>query len=196
MAEVIDFDKWLENFVPPTVQYYAIFDRATSMVVGIYPDHAALDLDNKLLVDNEFADDVFSGKIALTSCFVDEVEGKLEIIQTKSLKTIDDILHRIIDKKYSEFISPDVVVRYIVEEKNIEFELSDRLKEKNIKWSGDTELKFIICSYNDPHKIYQIIKFTLEDLFESNAKILYTGTDNNFSVFTPRIFKKYVFEKV
>ena len=196
MAEIIDFDKWLENFVPPAVQYYAIFDRSTSMVVGIYPDHAAVDLDNKLPVDNDFAEDIFSGKIPLTSCFVDEVEGKLEIIQTKSLKTIDDILHRIIDKQYSNFISPDVTIKYISSEKNIEFELSDRLKEKNIKWSGDTELKFIICSYNDPHKIYQVIKFTLEDLFKTNAKVLYIGDDENFSVFTSRIFKKYIFEKV
>jgi hypothetical protein len=196
MEKVIDFDKWIESFVPPIIKYYAIFDRNTSMVIGIYPDHAAAEIDNKLLVENDFAEDVFNGKISLNMCFVDEVEGKLEIIQTKSLRTIDDILHRIIDKKYSRHSFPDVVVRYITAENSMEFELSDRLKEKTIKWSGDTELKFIISSYNDPHKIYQVVNFTLEEIIKSNVKFPYVGTNNDFSVFTPRIFKKYVFEKI
>ena len=78
----------------------------------------------------------------------------------------------------------------------IEFQISDRLKEKNIKWSGDTELKFIISSYNDPHKIYQVIRLTLQELTDSNVRISYNNSDKNFSVFTSRIFKKYVFEKV
>lgn len=196
MEKVIDFDKWLENFTPPTIQYYAIFDIATSMLIGIYPDHAAQNLSNKLLVDTEFAEAVFSGKISLTSCFVDEVDGKLEVIRTKSLKTIDDILHRIIDKRYANQSTPDATVRYISNDNTIEFELSDRLKEKNIRWNGDTELKFIICAYNDPHKIYQVVRFTLEELLESNIKVSYIGPEVSFSVFTSRIFKKYIFEKI
>jgi hypothetical protein len=66
------------------------------------------------------------------------------------------------------------------------------LKERNIKWSGDTKLKFIISSYNDPHEIYQVVEFTLDNLTASNIEVLYKGNDKNFSVFTPRIFKKYV----
>jgi len=43
MEEVIDFDSWLQNYTPPEVEFWAIYDPETSAVIGIYPSFAAND---------------------------------------------------------------------------------------------------------------------------------------------------------
>jgi hypothetical protein len=70
------------------------------------------------------------------------------------------------------------------------------LKTRKIRWDGHTEMEFLITSYNDPHGLHQVISFKLEELEKGSKEFIYTGTDNRFSIFTRRIFKNYVFEKI
>ena len=70
------------------------------------------------------------------------------------------------------------------------------LKTRKIRWDGHTEMEFLITSYNDPHNLYQSISFRLEELEENPKEFDYNGTDKRFSIFTRRIFKNYIFEKL
>ena len=57
-------------------------------------------------------------------------------------------------------------------------------------------MQFFITAYNDPHNLYQTIAFQLKDLEQSSKEFIYTGSHNRFSIFTRRILKNYVFEKI
>jgi hypothetical protein len=196
MEQMIDFDKWFESFIQKEIEYYAIYDPKTSAVTGVYPDHAASNIDHKIKIDKEIAESIFDGKISLTSCFVDVVDDRLELIQVSSLVKIDDILHRIPDIEYVSATDPDISIKFLSDKNLIAIQLSTKLKKKSIRWGGDTKLKFIVCSYNDPHLFYQIIDLTLDQLFVDDFVIPYTGPNSRFSVFTARIFKNYIFEKI
>ena len=195
MEKVIDFDEWLKNYVPPPVIYFAIYDNETGAVTAVYPDSACESIENKIKIDEDLAQEIFDGKLQLSSCFVDLSSDTLEVIRTKSMRKIDDILHRVKDIKFSESKIFDILIRFSPDSKKMKFELKEQFRSKKIKWDGDTALKFIICSYNDPHRIYQVISFTLDELYIGDKEFDYTGEDNNFSMFTNRIFKRYLIEK-
>jgi hypothetical protein len=196
MEEIENFDEWLKNLIIPEIEYYAIFDIHTGAVTGIYPSHSAQSIENKILIDRDLAESVFNGTIPLNVCFVEETNGNLELIQTQVIKKIDDILHRVIDKEYAKFKDPDLIIQYDILNKKIIFLLDNKIKSKKIKWDGNTEVKFILSEYNDPYKFFQVISFKLEDLYDNNLEFMYTGTCNNFSIFTSRIFKKNVIERL
>lgn len=196
MEETVDFDEWIKTFVPAEPEYYAIYDVETGAVIGIYPEHSSIDFKNRLKIDRELAESVFSGKLNMSNCFVDFNADTLEIIQVHSLRKIDDILHRIIDKTYSDATASDVVVRHFVKDKKIRFELTDFFTKRKIRWSGDTELRFLVCSYNDPHKIYQLINFTLDELNSGEKEYKIETDDEKFSVFTTRVLKTYTLERI
>jgi hypothetical protein len=196
MEEIENFDEWLKNLVIPEIEYYAIFDIYTGSVTGIYPSHSAQFIENKILIDQDLAENIFNGLIPLHICFVEEINGNLELIQTQVIKKIDDILHRVIDKEYADFNDPDLVIQFDNLNKKIIFLLDDKIKSKKIKWNGNTEVKFILSEYNDPYKFFQVISFKLEELYNNKLEFMYTGTCNNFSIFTSRIFKKNVLERL
>jgi hypothetical protein len=195
MEEITDFDKWLQTVVIEPVVYYAIYDLHTGAVIGVYPHHAATNIENKILIDTELAESIFSGNISLSSCFVDEVDDTLSIVQTQIVKKIDDILHRISDQQFVPNKNADLYVTFNSESDSISISLSTNTKNKKIKWAGETQLKFFITEYNDPHKVIQIVTTTLNDLYTNDQTYRYIGSDKNFSVFTSRIFKNYIFEK-
>jgi hypothetical protein len=196
MEEIIDFDEWLKNYVPPPIIYFAIYDTETGEVTAIYPESSCTHIENKIKIDDDLAQEIFDGKIHLSSCFVDLSSDMLEVIRTKSMRKIDDILHRVKDIKFSESGNSDILIRFFSDKKKIKFELKEELRTKKIKWDGDTALKFIISSYNDPHRIYQVISFTLDELYLDDKEFEYHETDYNFSIFTNRIFKRYLIEKI
>lgn len=195
MEEIVDFNEWLKNYVPVEPKYYVVYDVYTGELTGVYPDHSSENLENKIEIEKELAESIFDGKISLSSFYVDLSSEKLEIIQVQSLRKIDDILHRIIDKKFSDIEDPDITVKYSSITRKLMFELKKSLRTKKIKWNGETELRFIISSYNDPYKIYQAIYFTLNQIYEKDLEFDYSGEDTNFSVFTIRLFKHYIFER-
>ena len=196
MEEVIDFDEWLQNYKPPKVEFWAIYDPDTSAVIGIYPSPAADEKKYKIKIDQELAEDIQNGIIRMSSCFVDLDLETIKVVEKHSLTKIDDILHRIVDKKYSVVKEADIVVKYNEEENKLIFIMTPILKTRKIRWDGHTEMEFLITSYNDPHNLYQSISFRLEELEENPKEFNYTGSDKRFSIFTRRIFKNYIFEKL
>jgi hypothetical protein len=192
MEQITDFDQWFSNLTFPEIEYYAIFKEDTGEVIGIYPSHSAKNIKNKILVDQEFADSIINGHISMSSCFVDDSGESLEIIQTCSIQKIDDILHRIIDKKFATFNDPDISIIYT--DNKLTFSLSHRIKNKKIKWDTNSELRFIVSEYNDPHKIIKVIGFTLKDLYNNDLTFECNLSKKQFSIFTSRIFKKYIFQ--
>lgn len=172
--------------------FFAIYNPITLEVFGVYPSHAAEQIDHKIKIDQHLANLIFDGTVPLTTCFVDTTTESPTVIQQKIITKIDDILHRIPDSNYSKNTNPDVIVSYDQLSKQIEISVSDTVKK--IKWANETNLKFIVSAYNDPHKIYQLINITLSSLLNTPYTIMYTGPDNAFSVFTSRVFKTYIFE--
>jgi hypothetical protein len=195
MEEIKNFDQWLRDFVIPKNEYYAIYNPETYVVTGVYPGHSAASKENKVLIDEDFAQAIFDGRISLSSCFVDISDGSVEVVQTQTIVKIDDILHRIPNKEFSDITESDLSINFNSSKKLLTFFLNEKIKNKKIQWAGNTELRFFITEYNDPHKTLQVIKFKLEDLYKDDLLIDYLGSDLDFSIFTSRIFKKYIFEK-
>lgn len=196
MEEIVDFDTWLKNYVPPEVKYYAIYNPDTGEVTGIYPDSAAGSIEHKIPIDLDLAEDIQNGIVRMNTCFVDASSEKIEIVEKHSLRKIDDVLHRIIDKEYSKVTEPDIVVKYNTTFKRIVIEMSETLKNKKLKFDGETITQFLVTSYNDPHQVYETISFKLGDLKKNPQSIPFNFTGKRFSVFTRRLFKNYVFEIV
>ena len=196
MEEIIDFDSWLQQYIAPQVEYWAIFEPTTGEVTGIYPDPAANDKQYKIKIDRELAEDIHNGIIQMSSCFIDMDSETVEIITKHSLIKIDDVLHRVIDRKYVPTQKNDIIIQYNQLENKIIFVLHSSIKTRKIQWDGNTEMQFFITAYNDPHNLYQTITFQLKDLEQQPTEFIYTGTNQRFSIFTRRILKNYVFEKI
>ena len=207
--ELPDFDEWIKNYQPPVVKYLAAFDIDTGKVLAVGPDHG-LPKDkypNTISIPNETAENIISGEIRLDKCFVDPTMGELEITEVKDLHTIDDILHRIIDKKWTEIEKPDVYLTYDKSQKKLIIELSEefggsyKLDEKfkpiakrKIFWDGNTKLNFLITDYNDPHVIHDIIEIQMSDLGEQPLELKDLDFPKKYSIYTRRLFKNYVME--
>jgi hypothetical protein len=196
MEEIENFDDWLKNIDIPKVEYFAIFDTNTRAVIGIYPSHSAKNIPNKILIDKDIAESVFNGIASMSSFFVDDIDGNLELVQTQVVKKIDDILHRIVDRKYADFNNPDLIIQIDILNKKVSFVLDSKVRSKNIRWDKTIKTKFIFSEYNDPYKFFQVIEFKIEDLYKKDLEFKYDGIDDKFSVFTSRIFKKNVLEIV
>jgi hypothetical protein len=194
MEEIIDFDSWLQQYTVPQVEYWAIFEPTTGEVTGIYPDLAAHDKQYKIKIGRDLAEDIHNGIIQMSFCFVDIDSETVEIVTKHSLIKIDDVLHRVIDRKYAPSQKNDIIIQYNELENKIIFVLP--IKTRKIQWDGSTEMQFFITAYNDPHNLYQTITFQLKDLEQSSKEFIYTGSHNRFSIFTRRILKNYVFEKI
>jgi hypothetical protein len=195
MEEITNFDKWLQTIVVEPIEYYAIYNPQSAEVIGIYPRNSAREIEHKVLIDLDLAESIFEGRVSLRSCFVDEVDDILQVVQTQSVRQIDDILHRVVSKEFATFDEADLCITFNSELNTITLLLIEKLKRKNIRWGNSTVLKFLITEYNDPHKVIQVITTTLENLYITDQTFEYIGTDKNFSVFTSRIFKNYIFEK-
>ena len=200
-----DLQSWLESLPVIEIIYYAIFDSKTGQVTGIYPEHAAKDIEHKILIDREIAESVIEGKTTLNSYVVDLTTADLEFIEIQTLTKIDDVLHRIVDKKWSLVLDNDIFLTYDRKNKTLTFELSikyngtkavDNTASKRVHWSGSTEMLFLITTYNDPNGLFYTATVTIDSLIE-NKKIL-TDVDLpvDFSVYTRRLFKNYVIEEI
>jgi hypothetical protein len=196
MEEIIDFDSWLQQYTAPQVEYWAIFEPTTGEVTGIYPDSAADDKQYKIKIDSDLAEDIHNGIIQMSSCFVDIDSETIEIVTKHSLIKIDDVLHRVIDKKYRSTQKNDIIIQFNELENKIIFVLYSSTNTRKIHRDGSTEMQFFITSYNDPHNLYQTITFQLKDLEQGSKEFIYTGPHKRFSIFTRRILKNYVFEKI
>lgn len=190
----IDFFEWVKSIEIPEVEHFITFDPKTGKILGLYPSHSLPDVKNYIKIDKDIADAISQGQKSLTSYVVDLSTDTPNLIEVQTLVTIDDVLHRIIDKK-SHKNDLDLIIKYNKDTKELIFSLDKKYRTKTIFYDGNTELIFYLTEYNDPHKLIKKIKFPLEDLFNSNVKIFKDiDVSYKFNIFTRRIFKNYILE--
>lgn len=208
MEEIQDFDKWINEQTIPVIEYYAVYDENSGEIKGIYPDHAASNEIYKVKIENSLAEDIFSGKVNTFFCWVDIEEQTFHVCLSKKLIKIDDVLHRIIEEKYSSQKDFDVYLTYERKQKKLIFELAEKhygtkqnihfpeLKKKKSNWNGDLEMNFYITRYNDPNILNCIISIKIDDLFKNQKIIEEIELPEKFSVYTRRLLKEYRFEEI
>jgi hypothetical protein len=203
MEEIIDFDEWLSNYKPPEIEYLAVFDPSTGEVKSVGPSYAFTNEKNKISIDREIAEEILSGKIRIGCCFINFSNNTLENTEIKNTYKIDDVLHRIIDIKWSKIEKPDLHLTYNSKKKVLKIELSEELggtkkllkkfhpfEIKKTIWDGETEMNFLITDYNDPNLIFEMISVKIKDLIGKAVEIQNIDY-NTFSIYTRRIFKNY-----
>lgn len=189
-----EFQEWIDSLPVQEIKYFAVFDQ-TGNIIGIYPNYECEDKTNKIEVDESIALSIYEGKTNLSSYVVDLENETLEFVEIKSLKKIDDVIHRIIDKRWSDIENAEVELVYDRNNSLLKIKLDKKFKTKKIFWDGSTDMKFIIADYNDPNVFYDMISFTINDIV---AKEMEFSIDlpKNYSIYTRRIFKNYVIEEV
>ena len=184
-------------------RYSAVFDPETGKVISVGPTVCFEDKINKIDLDKEMAEDILSAKIHISNCFVDIESGSLEIAEIKSIRKIDDVLHRIPLKEYSDSKNPDIFITYNSKNRQIKFELNKQLggtkktqsnKKRTVYWSGETVMDFYITKYNDPHWILHKFDVKIQELGLKAKTFKNLEIPGRFSVFTRRILKNYVLE--
>ena len=123
---------------------------------------------------------------------VDIENTTLEFDEDCLKNEIDDVLHKIIVKKWSNINDPDIIVNYSRDDNLLNFSMSSQYS-KNIIWDGDTAMIFLITEYNDPNLIYKMFSVKINDLVGKTVTVKNVSYDN-FSVYTRRLFKNYVIE--
>lgn len=189
--EIKDFDEWLATFQAPTVEYFFSYDEE-GKVTALYSTFNVGDLINIVKVDTEVADAINSGLETLFSYRVDIRTKQLIKINrflTHGLVKIDDVLHRVVDKKWSTVDDPDLNIIYDSASSQLSFEINK--KYNSTYWAGETEMIFLITAYNDPNQLNDMISVNVADLSKKTFKIT---PPKKFSIYTRRIFENYVFE--
>jgi len=192
--ELMDFDEWIKLPVNQTIEYYATF-KDDGALIGVYPSHAVADIPNKIKIDDEVATLITTGAENLFSYKVDiptKKLVKLNKFSTHSLIKIDDILHRVIDKKWSNIQDPDIIILHNAKNNTLTFSMSNKYSN-DIVWDGATEMIFLVTDYNDPNVLIHMLSIRAGDITE-NTKSFALDLPTRFSVYTRRIFDKYIFE--
>ena len=193
----------LQHYEDQKDKYCASYDPETGKIISVGPSLAFQSTKYKIDLEKELAEDVLTGKIRIANCFLDVTTGSLEIIETRSIRKIDDVLHRVPLYDFVEDKSVDLFVTYIKKTQQIKFELSDELegtkkiggkKKRHIHWSGDTVMNFYITKYNDPHWIFHEFDVKINELRRKTKKFKLESVPDKFSVFTRRILKNYTLE--
>jgi hypothetical protein len=193
MEEVIDFDKFISNYVPKKPEYEAIYNNE-GVVISICPKGVSNHIENRVSIDIDIVEQIHSGTLQLHNCFIDIGSGELEITREEYLKKIDDIFHRVPEKKFvDKSVMADIEILYIKKTKEINFSMSGKFKKKKIRWAGDTILRFYFTEYNDPHIIFKKIEITIDELYKNDLKFK-ADLDRKFSVFTRRLLKNYILD--
>jgi len=199
----VDFDEWIANYKPEEVKYWAVYDPKTGEVSGIYPGRAADDKPYKIQIETFIAQHIQESVIQLNACYVDPIQQEFVVMYNNPITKIDDVLHRISNKKWSSNVENDVYIEYYENEKKLNVALTERfygsrpasyefktkLIERNI-----FELLLIITDYNDPNMLNQIIKVKIEDLVGKEKTFYNLDLPDRFSIYTRRLFKNYVLE--
>jgi hypothetical protein len=184
-----EFQEWLKTVKIPEERYYAAFDDR-----GYLLEISSVYAQGKIEIDKEIALDIHTGQTNLKSYKVDietlTLEKNTDLV-FNSLVRIDDILHRVVEKKWSKIEKSDVYIQYDPVNSSLIFSANN--KHRNFIWSGDTVLLFLITGYNDPNVLKETVQMTVGDILENKIKIK-IKTSGKFSIYTRRVFKDYIFE--
>jgi hypothetical protein len=192
----------------PQVEFMAKYDPTNGQILAVGPSIAFFEEKFKLPIDEDIAIQIIQGMMLLSSCKVNIIENQVEISEEKSLFKIDDVLHRVIDKKFFDLDRIDVKIKFNKKSQKFTFFLADDLggtlknpkkdkdKKRKVTWSGETLMNFYITDYNDPNILYSKLEFTISDLEKKNLTVkILTELPEEFSIYTRRLFKNYVVEK-
>ena len=192
----MDFDEWIKLPGNQPIEYYVTFKDDGSLI-GVYPTHVVGDIENKISIDQEIATAINTGFENLFSYTVDIPTKKLlklNKFSTHNLIKVDDVLHRIVNKKWATMVDPDIVVTHVKADDKLIFSMSTRYS-KNTVWDGETAMQFLITQYNDPNALLGMISIRVGDITHA-VKSFEIALPDKFSVYTRRIFEKYIFETV
>ena len=196
MEEKLDlapFDEWIKTLEVPEETYFFEFD-ADGNVVALHPGPAVDHIKNKIQVDLDVALGIYERGETLRHYKVDVISGrviKVNLASITGLTKIDDVLHRVIDKKWSKVAKPDVSIEYSRKDALLTFKINPFLK--NIEWQGDQDMVFLITEYNDPNVLQEMISFNVNELVKYPQRFT-LALPEKFSIYTRRIFDKYTYE--
>ena len=196
MEEKLDlapFDEWIKTLKVPEETYFFEFDTEGNVIAlhsGPVVDH----IKNKIQVDLDVALGIYERGETLRHYKVDVISGrviKVNLASITGLTKIDDVLHRVIDKKWSKVAKPDVSIEYNKEDTLLTFKINPLLK--TIEWQGDQDMVFLITEYNDPNVLREMISFNVNELVKYPQRFT-LALPEKFSIYTRRIFDKYTYE--
>ena len=207
--ELPDFDEWIKTYKPEVLVYRAAFDQQTGRVISVGPDHTVNNktYQNTIVLEADTAEKIISGEIKMSKCFIDPDQGELEIVERKDLYKIDDVLHRIIVRKYSDIKKPDIYLEHNAKTNVMTIELSEEyggtykqakgidIAKRKMFWDGETELDFTITDYNDPNVITDSFTVKVNELVGNKVELKELNIPRFFSVYTRRLFKNYMIEE-
>ena len=207
MEEIIDLESFMAGIVLPKITYVAVFDPDTGAVTSVGPSYAFPNEKFILDLDEETALSIIEGRTKIHSCYVDPTSNTLELSEVKTVSKIDDVLHRIVELQWSDIEKPDIYITYsnnklifqLTEELQGTYILAEKFqpaKKRKVRWDGDTQLHFFVTEYNDPNILHASVVLTLSDIIAKDYVVKVAELPEKFSVYTRRIFKNYVIEKV
>ena len=196
MEEKLDlapFDEWIKTLEVPKETYFFEFD-ADGNVIALHPGSSVDHIKNKIQVDLDVALGIYERGETLRHYKVDVISGrviKVNLASITGLTKIDDVLHRVVDKKWSNVLKPDVSIEYSREDALLTFKINPLLK--TIEWQGDQDMVFLITEYNDPNVLREMINFNVNELVKYPQRFT-LALPEKFSIYTRRIFDKYTYE--
>lgn len=196
MEEKLDlapFDEWIKTLEVPEDTYFFEFDLDGN-VIALHPGPAVDHIVYKIQVDLDIALAIYEQGETLRHYKVDITSGrviKVNLANITGLTKIDNVLHRVVDKKWSKISKPDVSIEYDRTNAVLTFKINPLLK--TIEWQGDQDMVFLVTEYNDPNVLQEMISFNVNELVKYPQRIN-INLPNKFSIYTRRLFDNYTFE--
>jgi hypothetical protein len=196
MEEKLDhapFDEWIKTLEVPEETYFFEFDLDGN-VIALHPGPDVDHIKNKIQIDLDIALAIYEQGDTLRHYKVDVVSGrviKVNLVSITGLSKIDDVLHRVINKKWSKISKPDISIEYDRADALLTFKINPLLK--TIEWQGDQDMVFLITEYNDPNVLQEMISFNVNELVKYPQKFTLVLPEK-FSIYTRRVFDKYTYE--
>jgi len=198
MEEKLDlapFDEWIKTLEVPEETYFFEFDL-NGNVIALHPGLSVDHIKNKIQVDLDVAVGIYDRGETLRHYKVDVISGrviKVNLASITGLTKIDDVLHRVVDKKWSKISKPDVSIEYNRADALLTFKINPLLK--TIEWQGEQDMIFLVTEYNDPNVLQEMISFNVNELVKYPQRFT-LALPEKFSIYTRRIFDKYTYEDI
>ena len=193
--ELMDFDEWIKLQQIRQIVYAVVYNDEGN-ITSVGPNHSFNGISNKLEVDDDVALAILDGRETMFSYKVDirtKTLLKTNTFLTHSLTKIDDVLHRVIDSKWSTVSNSDISISYDIDNSALIFSINSKYKKLILE--GETEMNFLLTEYNDPNILLGMISFRVGDLLSQN-KVCKINLPDKFSIYTRRIFDTYIIETI
>ena len=198
MEEKLDlapFDEWIKTLEVPEETYFFEFDNDGN-VIALHPGFSVAAIKNKVQVDIDIALGIYERGDTLKHYKVDITSGRILKVNLSSitgLTKIDDVLHRVIDKQWTNVTKPDISIEYNRDNSLLTFKINPLLK--TVEWQGDQDMVFLLTAYNDPNILQEMISFNVNELVKYPQRFT-LDLPEKFSIYTRRIFDKYTYEDI